>query len=248
MTVALAPRAASRRTAEELEQIARDAVVELGSGTDHEADARTALDWVARTFGLGAVAVASSMANTVLPHLVSQTLPGVDVLFLDTGYHFIETVATRDEAQRQLDVRVVDVMPDLSVAQQDAAYGRDLFNRNAEYCCAMRKVEPLRDSLRGYEVWISGVRREESATRIGAPLVTFDAKNGLVKVNPLVQWTTDELYDYAAEHGVPMNLLLSNGYPSIGCEPCTQPVADGADPRSGRWAGSSKVECGIHVI
>ncbi|WP_110588261.1 phosphoadenylyl-sulfate reductase [Microbacterium suaedae] len=248
MTVSLAPRAGARRTAEELEEVARQGIAELGSGTDREVDARAAIEWVARTFDPGAVSVASSMANTVLPHFVSQSIPGVDVLFLDTGYHFVETLATRDEAQRQLDIRVVDVTPELSVAEQDAAYGKELFSRNAEYCCAMRKVEPLRDSLRGYEVWISGVRRDESPTRAFAPLVTFDAKNGLVKVNPFVQWTSDELYGYAADHGVPMNLLLSAGYPSIGCEPCTQPVEEGADPRSGRWAGSTKVECGIHVI
>ncbi|MTE23427.1 phosphoadenylyl-sulfate reductase [Microbacterium sp. ZXX196] len=247
MSVSLAPRA-TRRTADELEVLAREAVVELGSGTDREVDAAAAIAWVARTFEPGAVAVASSMANTVLPRFVSQRIPGVDVLFLDTGYHFVETLATRDEAQRQLDIRVVDVTASLSVAEQDAAYGRDLFASNPEYCCAMRKVEPLRDSLRGYEVWISGVRREESATRTMAPLVTFDHKNGLVKVNPFVAWTSDELYGYAAQHGVPMNLLLGAGYPSIGCEPCTQPVAEGADPRSGRWAGTAKVECGIHVI
>ena len=248
MTTSLAPRTRGRRTADELERVARDGIAALRSGMDQEAYARAALAWVAETFDPGAVAVASSMANTVLPHLVSQSIPGVDVLFLDTGYHFVETIATRDEAQRQLDIRVVDVTPDLTPGEQDAAYGSDLFATNAEYCCAMRKVEPLRDSLRGYEVWISGVRREESSTRAFAPLVTFDHKNGLVKVNPLVGWTSDELSAYADRHGVPMNLLLDNGYPSIGCEPCTQPVADGADPRSGRWAGSTKVECGIHVI
>lgn len=247
MTVALAPRHTSRRTADELERIAADGIAELGSGTDHEADTQAALAWVARTFDPGAVAVASSMANTVLPHLVSRSIPDVDVLFLDTGYHFIETLATRDEAQRQLDIRVVDVRPELSVAEQDAAYGAELFSRDPERCCAMRKVEPLHGALASYEVWISGVRREESATRAFAPLVTFDHKNGLVKVNPLVAWTSDDLYGYAAVHGVPMNLLLSAGYPSIGCEPCTKPVADGEDPRSGRWAGTGKVECGIHV-
>ncbi|WP_433913719.1 phosphoadenylyl-sulfate reductase [Brevibacterium litoralis] len=242
------PRTGLRRSAADLKEIALAGVAELGSGTDHEADAQAALDWVVRTFEPGAVAVASSMANTVLPHFVSQSIPGVDVLFLDTGYHFVETIATRDEAQRSLDIRVVDVTPDLSVSEQDEVHGKNLYDHDSEYCCAMRKVEPLRDSLRGYEVWISGVRREEAVTRIGAPLVTFDHKNGLVKVNPFVRWTTDELYQYAADHRVPMNLLLDHGYPSIGCEPCTQPVAPGDDPRSGRWAGSTKVECGIHVI
>ncbi|WP_036320924.1 phosphoadenylyl-sulfate reductase [Microbacterium indicum] len=248
MTVDLAPRVSALRTADELREIALAGVEELGSGTDHEATAAEALAWVARTFDTGAVAVASSMANTVLPHLVSQHVPGVDVLFLDTGYHFIETLATRDVAAEDLDIRLVNITPEHTVAEQDARHGKDLFATDPEACCAMRKVEPLGGALDGYEVWISGVRREESITRRNAPLVTFDHKRGMVKVNPLVTWMRDELYGYAAEHRVPMNLLLDAGYPSIGCEPCTQPVEEGADPRSGRWAGSTKVECGIHVI
>ena len=111
----------------------------------------------------------------------------------------------------------------------------------------MRKVEPLRDALAGYECWVTGVRREEGPTRADTPLVTFDEAHGLVKVNPLAAWTLDELLGYATDHRVPVNLLLSDGYPSIGCEPCTARVEPGADPRSGRWAGFAKTECGIHT-
>jgi phosphoadenosine phosphosulfate reductase len=111
----------------------------------------------------------------------------------------------------------------------------------------MRKVDPLHDQLKNYEVWFTGVRRDEAPTRANTPLIAWDEKNGLVKVNPLAVWTFDELIDYATAHQVPVNLLLSNGYPSIGCEPCTKQVAPGEDPRSGRWAGANKIECGLHL-
>ncbi|MGW9114610.1 phosphoadenylyl-sulfate reductase [Microbacterium sp. NPDC055683] len=247
MTVSLAPRITARRSAAELEALALRGAEELGSLTDHEATPAEVVDWVARTFGMGAVAVACSMADAALPHLVAEQLPGVDVLFLDTGYHFVETVSTRDEVARSLDVRVVDVLPEQTVAEQDAALGADLFARDAARCCALRKVAPLHDALQGYEVWFTGVRRDEAPTRTRTPLVTWDAKNGLVKVNPVAAWTWDDLQAYAARHKVPMNLLLNFGYPSIGCRPCTRPVAEGEDPRSGRWAGLDKTECGLHT-
>lgn len=208
--------------------------------------AADAVAWVAERFDVRDVAVASSMANGVLPHLASQQLPGVDVLFLDTGYHFDETQWTRDDVARRLDVRVVDLKPELTVAEQDAKYGARLYERNPSLCCAMRKVEPLRRALAGYRVWLTGIRREDAPTRTAAPQISFDESHGLIKVNPLVTWTADELTGYAADHDVPVNPLLAEGYPSIGCAPCTLPVARGDDPRSGRWAGLSKTECGIH--
>ncbi|GAA1740762.1 phosphoadenylyl-sulfate reductase [Microbacterium paludicola] len=247
MTVSLAPRVATRRSAEELEALALQGNAELGSLTDEEATPAEVVAWVARNFGVGAVAVACSMADAALPHLVAQQLPGVDVLFLDTGYHFTETIATRDEVARALDVRIVDVLPEQTVAAQDAAHGADLFARDAARCCALRKVAPLHDALQGYEVWFTGVRREEAPTRTNTPLVSWDAKNGLVKVNPVAAWSFDDLMTYATLHRVPMNLLLDFGYPSIGCKPCTRPVAPGDDPRSGRWAGLDKTECGLHT-
>ncbi|GAA1955946.1 phosphoadenylyl-sulfate reductase [Microbacterium deminutum] len=247
MTVSLAPRLTTKRTAQELEALAVQGNLDLGSLTDHEASPAEVVAWVAEHFGTHAAAVACSMADAALPHLVAEQLPGVDVLFLDTGYHFAETRHTRDEVGRVLDVRIVDVLPQQTVAEQDAEFGAKLHDRDPALCCERRKVAPLKDALGGYEVWFTGVRREEAPTRTNTPLVTWDARNGLVKVNPVAAWSFDDLLDYAGAHQVPVNLLVTNGYPSIGCEPCTKAVAPGEDPRSGRWAGLSKTECGLHL-
>ncbi|GAA1643494.1 phosphoadenylyl-sulfate reductase [Microbacterium flavum] len=246
MSVSLAPRATTRRSADELRALAEEGNAFLGSLTDHEASAQEIIRWAAEHFAPEAAAVACSMADATLPHLVAADLPGVDVLFLDTGYHFTETRATRDEVDRVLDVRIVDVLPAQSVAEQDAAFGERLYERDPALCCARRKVEPLQEALGGYEVWFTGVRRDEAPTRTQTPLVTWDERNGLVKVNPLAAWSFDEVLGYAADHKAPVNLLVGFGYPSIGCAPCTRPVAAGEDPRSGRWAGTSKTECGLH--
>ena len=247
MSVSLAPRVAVKRSHDELRALAEQGNIELGSLTDHEASPAEVIAWVARNFGADAAAVACSMADAALPHLVAEQLPGVDVLFLDTGYHFAETRFTRDEVGRVLDVRIVDVLPEQTVAEQDAEFGAKLHDRDPALCCERRKVGPLKDALGGYELWFTGVRRDEAPTRTNTPLVTWDERNGLVKVNPVAAWNFDDLLDYAGAHQVPVNLLVSNGYPSIGCEPCTKPVAPGEDPRSGRWAGLSKTECGLHV-
>ncbi|WP_069387254.1 phosphoadenylyl-sulfate reductase [Cellulosimicrobium cellulans] len=244
-----------KRSADELREVARRGAALLhGVGTPGydgdpsgrpEATAEEVIAWAAREFGTS-VAVACSMADAVLPHVVAAQIPWVDVLFLDTGYHFAETVGTRDAVEQQMDVTVVDVHPELTVAEQDAAHGKDLFARDPGLCCRMRKVEPLHRTLAGYEVWVTGVRRDEAPTRTGTPLVTFDEKNGLVKINPLAAWSFDDLLAYAAQHQVVLNPLLNDGYPSIGCLPCTRRVAPGEDPRAGRWAGLDKTECGLH--
>ncbi|TFD63000.1 phosphoadenylyl-sulfate reductase [Cryobacterium ruanii] len=238
-----------RRPAADLQALAEQGSAELAqaaAANGREATAAEVVAWVARNFSADSVAVACSMADAVLPEIVSQQLPGVDVLFLDTGYHFAETYETRDAVAAALPVTVVDVLPVTTVPEQDAQHGAELFARDPNACCAMRKVEPLQRSLGGYELWFTGVRRDESPTRANTPLVTWDERNGLVKVNPVAAWSYDELMDYATDHHVPVNVLLSQGYPSIGCAPCTQPVAAGADPRSGRWATLEKTECGLH--
>ncbi|WP_443094640.1 phosphoadenylyl-sulfate reductase [Rothia koreensis] len=214
---------------------------------DWKASAEEVIRWVAENFETSDVAVACSMADAVLPALVAKHLPGVDVLFLDTGYHFPETMGTRDLVQESLDVNIVDLKPELTVEEQDREYGKDLFASDPAACCRMRKVEPLNKALAGYKLWFTGVRREEAPTRTNTPLVTWDDSHGLVKANPMATWSFDDLVDYANENGVPVNMLLTNGYPSIGCQPCTRPVAEGEDPRAGRWAGLSKTECGIHL-
>ena len=229
-----------RRTTDELRALAEQASVELADASADEVAA-----WAARTFP-GTLAVACSMADAVLPAVVAKHAPGVHVLFLETGYHFAETYGTRAQVAHELDVTVVDVMPRLTVAEQDAEYGARLYERDPAACCRMRKIEPLKAALGGYEAWVTGIRRDEGPTRADTPLVTFDEQFGLVKLNPLAAWTFDEVVDYANDHRVPVNLLLSDGYPSIGCEPCTKRVAPGDDPRAGRWAGFSKTECGLH--
>ncbi|WP_082105299.1 phosphoadenylyl-sulfate reductase [Demequina subtropica] len=203
-------------------------------------------DWAVATFGHG-LAIAASMQDTILPHLFGTRLEGVDVLFLETGYHFAETVATRDAAAAAFPVTIVDVTPELTVEQQDAAYGKDLFARDPGLCCQMRKVDPLKKALGGYAAWVTGARRVDALTRSEMPVVSWDAKHGLVKINPLALWDDAAVEAYQEAHALPRNPLVAQGYPSIGCLPCTKPVAPGEDPRSGRWAGQGKTECGIHV-
>jgi phosphoadenosine phosphosulfate reductase len=187
------------------------------------------------------------MGDAVLAHLASRARPGVPVIFLDTGYHFPETIGTRDAVAATLPVTVRTIEPLWTVAEQDADLLPRLHDRDPDRCCWLRKVEPLGRALSPYTAWASGVRRDESPSRADTPVVTWDARRALVKVHPLATWTQDDVDGYIAEHGVLVNPLTYDGYPSIGCAPCTARVEPGADPRSGRWAGSAKTECGIHV-
>jgi phosphoadenosine phosphosulfate reductase len=169
------------------------------------------------------------------------------VYFLDTGYHFAETIGTRDAVAATLPVDVRTVLPLWTVAEQDADLLPRLHDRDPDRCCWLRKVEPLGRALAPFSAWVSGVRRDESPTRADTPVVAWDVRRAIVKVHPLACWTQDDVDAYVAEHGVLVNPLVYDGYPSIGCEPCTARVEPGADPRSGRWAGHAKTECGIHV-
>lgn len=202
--------------------------------------------WAFDVFG-DDICVASSMQDAVLVHLAATTHPGAAVVFLDTGYHFAETLGTRDAVAASYPVRLLDVTPRQSVAEQDAEHGAELYARDPDRCCALRKVEPLERTLSTYRAWMTGVRRDDAPTRDGVPFVQWDAKRSMVKVNPLAAWTLDDVVSYAAEHGVPVNPLFGEGYLSIGCAPCTRPVAPGEDPRAGRWAGFGKTECGLHT-
>lgn len=211
-----------------------------------DAPALEILRWAADTFGKR-FCVTSSMQDMVVAHLASRVMPGVDVLFLDTGYHFPETLGTRDAVAAVMDVNVVSLTPRLTVAEQDAEYGPRLYERNPDLCCALRKMQPLEDGLAAYDSWATGLRRDESPTRAGTPVVGWDAKRRKVKVSPIARWTEADVQSYVAEHGVLTNPLLTDGYPSIGCAPCTRRVAPGEDARAGRWAGFAKTECGINV-
>jgi phosphoadenosine phosphosulfate reductase len=232
--------AALARLAERPEALAEEAGRELAG-----ASALEILGWAQAAFG-DAWCVASSMADTVLPHLASRVRPGVDVVFLDTGYHFAETLGTRDAAAAILPITVRTVRPWQSVAEQDSSFGARLYERNPDQCCALRKVLPLRDALRPYAAWATGLRRDEAETRADARVVEWDGRRQLVKLNPIAAWTQEDVDAYIAEHGLLVNPLLSDGYPSIGCRPCTRRVTLGEGSRAGRWAGTGKTECGLH--
>ncbi|MDP5183983.1 phosphoadenylyl-sulfate reductase [Blastococcus sp. BMG 814] len=204
------------------------------------------LTWAGDTFG-DEFAITSSMADGLLAHLASRAIPGVHVVFLDTGYHFAETIGTREWISSVLPITLVNVQPEQTVAQQDLEFGAALHDRDPDLCCSLRKVQPLARTLSGYVAWGSGVRRDESPTRAGTKIVDWDAKREMVKINPIAAWTQEDVDRYIAEHAIPVNPLFEIGYGSIGCAPCTRPVAQGEDPRAGRWAGSTKTECGLHT-
>lgn len=216
------------------------------AGGDHVAEAAAALRWAAATFG-DSLVLMSSMGDEALVHLASVAAPGIQVAFIDTGYHFAETLGTADTYEATRPIRMLRLTPVLSVAQQDQQYGPALHERDPDRCCAMRKVEPLERALAGHAAWVTGMRRADAPTRRDIDLVGVDARRQMLKINPLARWTDEQLDAYVEDNGVLLNPLRQAGYPSIGCAPCTRPVAAGEDPRAGRWSGTQKTECGLHV-
>ncbi|UCZ62126.1 MULTISPECIES: phosphoadenylyl-sulfate reductase [Mycolicibacterium] len=228
-------------TETELRELAERGAEELADATAEEL-----LRWVDENFS-GQYVVASNMQDAVLVEMAAKVHPGVDVLFLDTGYHFAETIGTRDAVEAVYGVNIVNVTPEQTVAEQDELVGKDLFASDAARCCNLRKVQPLSKALKGYTAWVTGIRRVEAPTRANAPLISFDEAFGLVKINPIAAWSDEDMQAYIEANGILVNPLVDEGYPSIGCAPCTQKPAEGADPRSGRWAGLAKTECGLHA-
>ncbi|UZN05077.1 phosphoadenylyl-sulfate reductase [Cellulomonas sp. S1-8] len=204
------------------------------------------LRWARDVFGDDLV-LASSMGDEVLVDVAARAAPGIDVIFLDTGYHFAETIGTRDYYADFSDVRLRTVLPLRTVAEQDAEHGPRLHDRDPNLCCALRKVEPLERGLAPYTAWVTGMRREDAPTRTDIAVVQWDAKRSKVKLNPLATWTQDDVDAYVTAHHVVLNPLRELGYASIGCAPCTRAVAPGEDARAGRWAGTNKTECGLHT-
>ncbi|MFN8194643.1 MAG: phosphoadenylyl-sulfate reductase [Nocardioidaceae bacterium] len=225
----------------ELELLATDAGQKLA-----EASAEDILAWARLTFG-DRLIVLASMADGVVANLAGRVAPGVDVGFLDTGLHFVETIGTRDAIAATLPINVISARPAVSLEQQELELGSRLWEREPDRCCAIRKVEPLGRLLAPYRSWVTGLRRDESATRADTPVVAWDARRRKVKINPIARWSSADVELYAEEHGIIVNPLKQIGYASIGCEPCTRPVAEGEDERAGRWSGATKTECGIHL-
>ena len=225
----------------ELQTLALDAAARL-EGRPAEEIVAWALDAFGERF-----CVTSSFADAVLVHVVSRVAPGIEVVFLDTGLHFAETLRVRDIVQRTLPVTVRSVRPELTVAEQEQQHGPKLWARTPDECCALRKVEPLERALDRYDAWAAGLRRDESPSRANTPVVQFEQARGKVKVAPLYNWTQADVDGYISRYNVPVNALLRQGYASVGCWPCTSRTPPGADPRAGRWAMFDKNECGLHT-
>jgi phosphoadenosine phosphosulfate reductase len=200
-----------------------------------EAPAADILSWAVETFGSD-LAVACSMQDGVLVDLAVRADPSVEVVFLDTGFHFGETLTTARRMQARYDLNLVTLSPAEDATTYDTA--------GTDACCAARKVAPLERHLAERSAWVTGLRRAESPSRAGAGAVEWDAVRGIVKINPIVGWSDDDVAAYIAEHDIIVNPLRDRGFDSIGCEPCTQPGSG----RDGRWAGTGRLECGLHLV
>lgn len=199
------------------------------------------LRWTFERYGTAGVVVTASFEDAVLVHLAHRADPRADIVLLDTQYLFAETLWFVDEMTRRFDLNLRVVRP------QEHVRPDNLWQTDVEGCCAVRKVEPLQRALAGKDAWVTGVRRVDGPTRANTPVVALDVNRNIVKVNPLATWTDDDMALYAQIEDLPANPLTERGYPSIGCWPCTRPVAPGEDRREGRWAGHGKTECGLHT-
>ena len=209
---------------------------------------REVIRWALTTYGQDtALATGFGPSGIVLIHLVSQLRPKTSVFYLQTDLLFPETLELRDRLAERLGIQFIEVRPDLSLEEQSQIYGSELWQRNPDQCCSLRKVEPLRRFLSEKKAWMTAIRRDQAPTRAFTKQVDWDKANGLVKICPLAGWTRDHVWSYLREHNLPYNALHDLGYPSIGCFPCTRPVSPGSGERAGRWVGTGKLECGIHI-
>lgn len=193
-----------------------------------------------------ALACSFGAEDVVLAHMAARVYPGARVFYLDTDFLFPETHAVRERITARYPLKLEAARPALTPAEQAARYGDALWARQPDLCCELRKVEPLRLQLSGLSAWITGIRRDQAPTRANTRKAEWDQKFGLVKFNPLADWSWERVWDYIRAHNVPYNELHDRYYPSIGCTHCTRPVRPGEDPRAGRWAGFQKTECGLH--
>jgi phosphoadenosine phosphosulfate reductase len=227
--------------------LSREEVEELAAGLEPR-PAEQVLEWAADRFAGRVVLTCSwQMTSSVLVHMAHRIGANLRLVELDTGLLFPETYAVRDALVQRYGLTVERIVPHQTVEEQEAAHGPALWERDPDRCCALRKVEPFERALSGMEAWVTGIRRAQSPTRAQARKVELDEARGLVKVQPLAGWSDDDVRAYLAVNDVPYNALHDQGYPSVGCIPCTRPVAPGEDPRAGRWSGSGKTECGLHV-
>jgi phosphoadenosine phosphosulfate reductase len=217
---------------------------------DQTKGARGVLEWAYSHYDENQIVYASSFGAEaiVLIDLIYQVKPDAHIVFLDTGLHFLETYDVIEKIKSRFPSLKIELkQPALSVDEQAQQYGSALWKRDPNQCCQIRKVIPLRETLSTKLAWISGLRRDQSPTRKDTQFINKDEKFKNIKICPLIHWTWDEVWSYIREKDLPYNELHDRGYPSIGCFPCTQAVESGGDTRAGRWAGSSKTECGLHA-
>jgi phosphoadenosine phosphosulfate reductase len=216
------------------------------------AEPREALEWAAATVERLAVTSSFQSSGLVIMHMLRDIRPDVPVLFLNTGFHFPETLAFVDRISEEWDLKLIEVHGEHGTPERQAEiHGPNLYDRDPDKCCAINKVEPLQRALEEYDGWISGIRRDQSAERAAARIIQIRllrSGRGIFKVHPLANWTREDVDAYIAAHEIPTNPLLEKGFASIGCRPCTRPIRDGEDERAGRWEGLSKNECGIHTF
>ena len=194
------------------------------------------------------MATAFGAEGCCLIHMLAEIEPSVHIFNLETGYQFPETLELRDRIKERYGIDVVLVRPDTTVAEYEALHDGPLYATRPDQCCHDRKIIPLRRAIAGYEAWISAIRRDQTVHRAAAGVVQWDAKFDLVKVNPLLHWSKRDVWDFIVKQDVPYNPLHDEAYPSIGCWPCTRPVREGEDERAGRWSGTQKKECGLHIL
>jgi len=206
------------------------------------------LRWGVTTFDNDlAMASGFGVSGIVMMHIASQLPKKPTIFYLQTDLHFSETMELRNKLAARLGLEFVEVRTDMSLAKQTSRHGAELWRSNPDLCCQIRKVEPMRRFLADKAVWVTGIRRDQSPSRANAPIVSWDETNHLIKLCPMANWTKENVWTYIKKHDLPYNKLHDEGYPSIGCRPCTNRVADGVtDERAGRWSGKAKTECGLH--
>jgi phosphoadenosine phosphosulfate reductase len=207
------------------------------------------LRWAVKTFHPKlTMATAFGAEGCCLIHMLAEIEPTMRIFNLETGYQFAETLELRERIKSRYGIEVEYVRPELTVAEYEAEHGGPLYRHRPDQCCHDRKILPLRNAVVGYDAWLSAIRSDQTKDRAVAKVVQWDAKFSLVKINPLLGWTKKDVWAFVVKHDVPYNPLHDQGYPSIGCWPCTRPVQEGEDERAGRWAGTAKKECGLHVV
>ena len=224
----------------------KEALIRQKAEEFEDASPETVIRWAVETFPNITFACSFGAEDVVLVDMLQKISPKTEIFYLDTDFHFKETYETRDRLAARYGMSFIRVKPELTPEEQAAQYGDELWKRDPNLCCNLRKVEPLAKFLTKYEAWITGIRREQAPTRANAKKVEYDTKFGLVKFNPLAAWKTEDVWRYIRENNVIYNPLHDRSYPSIGCEHCTRPVKPGEDPRAGRWSGTGKIECGLH--